>query len=211
MQPSQITTSNFAIQNCLYYKYMYISKLVSYKHWQIFLLTIMLPITLQSIGVSGITKYGSTSLWSLVYIIGLGLFGWTFFVWCYTVGTSLHKHLPAHTSLNITVFKAAIYTPLILIGILLIINNLPIESTISTIILKAIILSITAILNIFMLLSIIYILYYIPKALKSIELGRNASISEYFPYTLMLLFFIVGIWLIQPRINKTAGQLSEKS
>lgn len=49
---------------------------------------------------------------------------------------------------------------------------------------------------------IVYIFYKIPKSLKSIELGRTAKYSECIIDALLIFFFPIGIWFIQPKINR---------
>ncbi len=53
----------------------------------------------------------------------------------------------------------------------------------------------------------IYICWFIAKSLKSIELKKEATVSEYI-ISLILLWMLVpiGIWFIQPRINKVFRQ-----
>jgi hypothetical protein len=49
------------------------------------------------------------------------------------------------------------------------------------------------------------ILFSVPaKQLKSIELKRNAGIWEYVPETFQFTCWPLGVWWIQPRLNKTA-------
>ena len=50
--------------------------------------------------------------------------------------------------------------------------------------------------------SIIYIFYSVPKLIKSTELKRNVMFKECILETFLLLMFPIGIWIIQPRINK---------
>ncbi len=52
------------------------------------------------------------------------------------------------------------------------------------------------------LMALIYILYIIPKSIRSIELRREARITELMPFSLLLLLFPLGVWVIQPRFNR---------
>ena len=40
------------------------------------------------------------------------------------------------------------------------------------------------------------------KTLVSAELNKDATIAEYFPTTLLMIFYVIGIWFIQPRVQK---------
>lgn len=44
--------------------------------------------------------------------------------------------------------------------------------------------------------------FYPGKALKSIELNQEAGIGEYFGYFILMIFWPIGIWWIQPKLNK---------
>lgn len=49
---------------------------------------------------------------------------------------------------------------------------------------------------------IFYSLYFAARALKSVELQRSVSFNDFRREFFLLWFFPVGIWLIQPRINR---------
>jgi hypothetical protein len=45
-------------------------------------------------------------------------------------------------------------------------------------------------------------LYFTAKTLKSAEMQREAHFSDYIGDFFLLWFYPVGIWFIQPRINR---------
>ena len=49
---------------------------------------------------------------------------------------------------------------------------------------------------------IIYVFYKVPKSLKSLELGQKAKFSDFFLDLILFALFPIGIWIIQPRLNK---------
>lgn len=55
-------------------------------------------------------------------------------------------------------------------------------------------------------LCIIYGLAFIGRLIKSIELGRPLSIKEHIAESLLMLFPPIGIWIIQPKLNKIIAQ-----
>lgn len=57
-------------------------------------------------------------------------------------------------------------------------------------------------LPLFVFFGIVYTFYNVPKSLKSIELGRKAIFSEWIIDALLLFIFPIGVWFIQPRLNK---------
>ncbi len=58
------------------------------------------------------------------------------------------------------------------------------------------------ILTLFTFFGILYTFYNVPKSLKSIELGKEAHFSEYIILAILLFVFPIGLWFIQPKINR---------
>ena len=54
----------------------------------------------------------------------------------------------------------------------------------------------------YLLFAIAHIFVYPVKELKSIELNRDAKFKDYWRLFLLMIFWIIGIWFIQPRLNK---------
>lgn len=48
---------------------------------------------------------------------------------------------------------------------------------------------------------IIYCMYFMARALKVVELQRPVTFGDFAGEFFLLLFYPIGIWLIQPRIN----------
>lgn len=59
---------------------------------------------------------------------------------------------------------------------------------------------------------IIYTFYNVPKSIRSVELGRKVSFKECIIDFLLLFAFPIGVWFIQPRINRlyAVNELIEK-
>jgi len=51
----------------------------------------------------------------------------------------------------------------------------------------------------------LYSFAYPVKAMNTIEKGKDVSFSQYAGDFFLLLFFPIGIWIIQPRLNKIAS------
>lgn len=52
--------------------------------------------------------------------------------------------------------------------------------------------------------ALFYCFAYPAKALKSIESGKDVSLGDYIGDFFLLLFFPIGVWFIQPRLNRIA-------
>ena len=55
---------------------------------------------------------------------------------------------------------------------------------------------------IYLLSSAFAIAGFVARALRSAETGEAVEINDYFKDFLLILFWPIGIWLVQPRINK---------
>jgi len=47
---------------------------------------------------------------------------------------------------------------------------------------------------------VLYVLYFVAKSLSLAETGRPVSALDYFGSFFLIWFFLVGVWIIQPRI-----------
>lgn len=57
--------------------------------------------------------------------------------------------------------------------------------------------------------SAIYCFGFCARTVRTIELGRVASLSQYFGYGFLILLFPFGIWFLQPKLNRmTEGDVS---
>jgi len=59
------------------------------------------------------------------------------------------------------------------------------------------------------LFCVFYIFYFNAKSLKAVELQRPVTFGDYIGEFFLLLFFPIGVWIIQPRINKIFEEKEE--
>ncbi|WP_215226769.1 hypothetical protein [Echinicola shivajiensis] len=45
-------------------------------------------------------------------------------------------------------------------------------------------------------------MFYPSKALRTVEQGTEATFGEYLKYVLLMIFWPIGIWWIQPKLNR---------
>lgn len=57
-------------------------------------------------------------------------------------------------------------------------------------------------LSIVSILSYLYVMYFIAKSLKSLELNNEITFKDFRKEFFLLVLLPIGIWFIQPRINK---------
>jgi hypothetical protein len=61
---------------------------------------------------------------------------------------------------------------------------------------------ISALMTPLVFFGVVYTFYNVPKSLKSLESDKRAKLSEWIIDAFMIFFFPIGIWIIQPRLNK---------
>jgi hypothetical protein len=54
-----------------------------------------------------------------------------------------------------------------------------------------------------------YCLYFNAKVLKAVELQKPVTFSEFAGEFFLIWFFPIGIWIIQPRLNKLFDPTAE--
>lgn len=61
---------------------------------------------------------------------------------------------------------------------------------------------VSSILTLLTFLGLFYTFYNVPKSLKSIELNKKSKFLDYIVLSVLLFAFPIGIWFIQPRLNR---------
>lgn len=177
-------------------------KLLTLKHWQLFGLLFFPILILQIVLIASIQSntisLKAISVFPLVMIFIISIF----FGWLYALATNLYLKLPDTVSMNLSKFKIFFFIPVlymlfIAIGILVMFNSVSSESQLEPRIFLLIIP-----IHLFSMFCIFYCLYFIAKALKSVELQKQVTFSDFSAEFILLWFSFIGIWIIQPRINK---------
>jgi hypothetical protein len=63
-------------------------------------------------------------------------------------------------------------------------------------------------LHIFSMFCMLYSLYFVAKTIKTVELQKECTFKDFIEEFILILFYPVGLWIIQPRINKIYKELS---
>jgi glucan phosphoethanolaminetransferase (alkaline phosphatase superfamily) len=121
-----------------------------------------------------------------------------FFAWLYTIGTNLHPMLPETVKLNLKRFKIFIIIPTLYILIFVLVFIVSMSGNGSVFGIFPLIIPV----HIFSMFCIFYSLYFNAKILKSVEWQRPVTFNDYAGEFFLIWFFPIGIWFIQPRINK---------
>ncbi len=186
------------------------------KHWQIFLLTygimflgqlILMSYVIVNVGIqeeaNPLEIFEFFSYFPLIMLIFMGiLFGWQ---WSVAVG--LQEFIPEEIKMKLTRFKVFfIYSVGYMLSFMALfyimfqgtlVNEMIPESELMVGYFAAIIP-----FHLLAMFSTFHSLYIVAKTFKTAELQREVHFSDFVGEFFLLWFFPIGIWLIQPKINK---------
>ena len=57
-------------------------------------------------------------------------------------------------------------------------------------------------LHLFAMFCIFYAMYFVAKTIKTVELQREVQFSDFVGEFFLIWFYAIGIWILQPKINK---------
>lgn len=190
------------------------------KHWQLFvtmmiipfIATILLSIIIAVVIVSKNPQKSEEVIW-ILYILPFILAASVFiqFGWLWNVTTQISKLVP-HDVVRLPLFRIKTF---IIIPILYIccipLFLAPIFSDIAGfdhdpnpgIIIKFASLGILFFfLHLFSIFCLFHTFYFIAKTIRAAELQRNVTFSDFTGDFFLVWFFPIGVWFLQPRINK---------
>ena len=165
------------------------------KHWQLFLLLFVFPTLVQLTAIG----YRTTTLRSwkdlgpggFIYLGLMWIAMLCLIAWLWAMGSFLNHLQNPGVRLKRPFFLVALLYPPVY-GTVFFFADLP-----SKVILP---------LHLFAIFCLIYCFYFVAKSLATVRKGRQVSFSDYGKYLLLLYFFPIGVWSIQPRINQLRGQ-----
>ncbi len=181
------------------------------KHWHYFIAAFILPLSILTLGIflpfyvlNGATPFIAIPLSILIAQMVV-------YFWLWNIGKVLFSKLPFYISKEYALFKWLIIIPtavsLLIFAFLLsgaFILGMGYLSF-SSILFSSMIIVLP--LWILLLITKFYCFYFVAKVLKSFEKQRNVRQVEFLGDFLLLVFFPVGIWFIQPRINRLVYQI----
>jgi len=192
-----------------------INKFLKAKHWQLFILMFGIPILLQIATMismfsniyinenSGLPSMLNTfKFFPIILFIYTGLF----FGWYWSIGIGLQKYIPNDIKMKMRKFKIFFFIPLIYILFILVFIGTTFygitygTNAVGGIAGKMILFIVP--MHIFSMFCIFYLLYFVSKTIKTAEFKRTVYFSDFIGEFFMIWFFPIGIWFLQPRINK---------
>lgn len=166
------------------------------KSWQIFGLVIGLSALGQIIAAISLIRNMQNPDELLKVPLGFGIvmvltmccfLGW---YWC--IGSFLTSRVATELRLSLRFFRFALVYPAIYILFFMYVFQVP----------NVDLFLLVFPLHFFAMFCLFYLLYFVAKSLVLAETGRPASFNDYAGPFFLIWFFPIGIWFIQPRINR---------
>ncbi len=197
-----------------------IERFLNAKHWQLFLLTFGIPIVFQIVFMSSmLSNFATTAspdpeemlnsmkLFSIVMVLVMVLFMATFFGWFWSVAIGLQKKVPEEVRMKVKKFKIFFFIPLVyilsmMLFVLYAMTGLMDTDSEPNVGFIGSMFAIIVPLHLFSMFCIFHTLYFVSKTIKTVELQREVNFSDFAGEFFMIWFYPIGIWIVQPRINK---------
>jgi hypothetical protein len=195
------------------------------KHWQLFSLTFGIPILLEIIMMSQmfshmmrhpgavpdvVDVFSYFKIFPFIMLLFMGvLLGWQ---WSVAVG--MQKMVPAAIKMKVTKFKVFFFIPVVYITLIIIAiffafsyynSSSAVDFGFSIFIPFLVIVP----LHLFSMFCLFYCLYFVAKTLKTVELQREVTFNDFVGEFFLSWFFPIGVWILQPRINKLIKQYND--
>ena len=194
------------------------------KHWQLFVLMLGIPLLYQFYFMSQIWRFqtqpeqiageeGFTQVLNEQFIqfdffpYVMIFFSLIFFGWFWSIAIGLQKNIPNEIKMKVNKFKVFFFIPLIYIIFLMVymgglFSGMGNTGFANSGWIVAIILP----LHLFSMFCIFYSLYFVSKTIKTAELQRKVGFGDFAGEFFLLWFYFIGIWIVQPKINKLYGK-----
>lgn len=198
-----------------------VEKFLKAKHWQLFLLTIGIPMVLQFILIGGLISEISKGTegdpemvfnYFKIFPFIMVLFTGILFGWFWSIGVGLDRIIPEELKLNVGWFKILLLIPIIYILCVSIFIGTMFNGFISPESTPNLgIFGLIIPLHLFSMFCIFYCMYFVAKTIKTAELQKEVEFGDFIGEFFMIWFFPIGIWFLQPRINKMIRSMDRQS
>ena len=193
-----------------------IEKFLKAKHWQLFLLTFGIPLLFQivlmitmfaNIGSGNNPDVSFMFNYMMFFPIIMILLMATQFGWFWSMAIGLQIKVPENVKMKVKKFKIFFFIPLIYLILISLFIGVTTTGMMesgkapSIAVLISLVLIIIP-LHLFSMFCIFYSLYFVAKTYKTVELQRQVIFSDFAGEFFMIWFYPIGIWIIQPKINK---------
>ncbi|MDH7444957.1 hypothetical protein [Aquimarina sp. 2201CG14-23] len=182
------------------------------KHWQLFIVMLGIPLLFQFYTMfnmfsefeieSNSNPENVMNTFRMFPIIMI-LFTLVFFGWFWSIAIGLQKNIPQEIKMKVKKFKILFFIPLIyIIFFMIYMGNLFSGIGNNAFANSGRITGIILPLHLFSMFCIFYSMYFVAKTIKTAELQRKVGFGDFAGEFFLLWFYFIGIWIIQPKVNK---------
>jgi hypothetical protein len=154
------------------------------KHWQVFIVIVI------ELLISNLKIEGNQTLTTILLLTGITIY----FSWIIFVGHGLYQLLPDKIEMNYNLFMLNSFVWLTAYVVVMVLSNG--EGLTFT--------GLAALPGFYVFYAFLHFMMFPVRTLKSIEKGSKADIGECIGEFFLVVFLPIGIWFLQPRINKVA-------
>lgn len=172
------------------------------KHWHLFLITFGLPFVLQIILSVFTWTTNDPMIMLQVMPFVMFLFFAGYFGWLWAIGQEFQKMLPGNLKFNLVPFKIFLLFPVIYILFFFFMLDFFVVNMEEEMEPPLSLFFMIIPLHLFTMFCIFYCIYFAARTFKATELQRPVTFPDFAGEFFMIWIFPVGIWFIQPRINK---------
>ncbi|HYC86296.1 MAG TPA: hypothetical protein VEB86_13780 [Chryseosolibacter sp.] len=188
------------------------------KHWHLFLIKVILPLVLQFAALIAvfmrlwINREGDPMIaigyLKMVPVLAL-FFSAISFGWYWSIAIGLQDRLPPTVKMNVRKFKVFFFIPVVYMIVIFSAISIAFDTffplTPEGIGWVLIVFAFIFPVHLFCVFCIFYCLYFVAKTVKTAELQREVGFSEFSTEFFLIWLFPVGVWFVQPRINRMAN------
>lgn len=165
-------------------------KILNFKHWQLFILIVLFA------------AWTSPSPWREIIN---SIAGVIFLIWIYSIVTFGQEKI---ARLGLTVkplklFKFNIFLIPVLISIIVLVGgelNKDSDNLVDLFLIVA---------GVYLVFAILYTMMVAGKTLSILEKKRQIDFSDWVGNFILVLVFFIGVWIIQPKVNRLLGEEQE--
>jgi len=180
------------------------------RHWQVFLALFLIPLGVVASGLFFLKNLDNPAFIFYFFPITVALAQASLYLWLWTVGSRLWEVKKGNRTPGIGLFKLFILIPNVIMAVILLfmLSGATLFSlgsfSMAGILYSSIFIIIP--IQLLVILSMFYCFLYVAKTLKMAEENREIGFDHYFTEFVLIALLPIGIWVLQPRINRLAGK-----
>lgn len=191
-------------------------KILKAKHWQVFIVLFVLPMVIQMafmavmvINIISAADRNPEEIYKVIRFVPIVMLVYIvpFYVWLWSVAIGLQKYQPKELVIRTRLFKllllfSAVYY---LFYASLIAHLMAMQGSFNPLLFVAIIP-----FNLVAAFCMLYSFFLAAKIFKTAELQRPVTFGDFVGEFFLIWFYPIGIWFIQPKINKIVEEREQE-